>query len=267
MFTVDVSSFREVDAIFKQAGDQLPFALSKAINDLAFMVRNQEMETVSRVFDRPKPQTVKNFKITKAKKTKMYADIWFDQMFEKGYDEYMLAQVEGGQRRMKPSEKRLKRFFVPGMGAKMDRYGNMQGGQTTQILSRLGKFGDVAGYDMNETSRSRKRRYGVSKGTEYFVISKQKGGLKPGVYMRTQKRGGFTSIGAPRAVRGQTGSFQSGAAGMIRGRGVVPVMVFTPKAPTYKARFPFFDVAQEVVERNYKQVLSNAVDYALRTAR
>lgn len=257
---------KDVETRFARAAEQIPFALSKAVNDLAFMVRKAEMETAARVFDRPKPQTVKNFFVRKGTKSSPMATIWFDQIYDRGYEEYMTAQAEGGQRQMKRSEVSLGRYYVPGMGAKMDQYGNMQGGQVTQILSRLGRFKEV-GWQMNETVRSKKRRYGGSKASEYFMITSAKNGLKPGVYMRTEKRGGFTSMGTPRARRGASGAFQSGAGGAIRARGVVPVMVFTKKAPSYSPRFPFHDVARNVINRNFGKVMGAAVDFALRTRR
>lgn len=264
MITVRVEGLDDLIKDYRYAASEMPTVLRNMFNDLAFMIRKEEIDTVSKVFDRPKPQTQRNFYVNKATKSNPVAQIWFDQIYNKGFDEYMVAQVSGGQRRMKPAEMRLNRFFVPGIGAKMDRYGNMQGGQTTQILSRLGRFGDVAGYAMNQTIKSRKLRSGGSKGTEYFLLDKPTNGLKPGVYMRTEKRAGYTSTAAPGARRGKTGAFQSGAAGPIRARGIVPVMLFTQRAPSYRKRFPFYEVAQKVIDQNYVRLFDREIEYALR---
>jgi hypothetical protein len=264
MFTVKIDGLDNLIKDFQHLGSEMPTVVRNITNDLAFMIRSKEIETASRVFDRPKPQTVKNFFVTKATKSNLVATIWFDQIFNRGYEEYMVAEVEGGSRRMKPSERRLGHFYVPGIGAKMDRFGNMQGGQTTQILSQLGRFGDVAGYNMNQTAASKKRRSGGSKSTEYFIISKQTGSLKPGVYQRTEKRNGYTSVGSPKTARGKTGAFQKSVRSFIQGRGVVPVMVFTKQAPTYRPRFPFYAVANEVINKYWRQLFDKEIGFAIR---
>lgn len=250
-----------------KAGRHFPFALSKAMNDLVFEIRKDEMKTVERVFDRPRPQTVRNFYVRKGNKSKPQASIWFDQIYGRGFDEYMIPQVSGGGRGMKRSEKLLGRYYVPGAGAKLDRYGNIRGSQVTQVLSQLKRFGET-GWSMNQTARSAGRKRGAVKSTEYFIVSQARGGLVPGVYQRVQSGAGFggkTSRALP------AGSFQKGKSSgrfssVIRGRGVVPIMIFT-RQPRYSKRFPFFDVASTAADQHYRRLLGEAIDYALRTAR
>lgn len=267
MIRIEAPDLAEVRDLMLKAGKHLPFALSKALNDLAFVVRSEEMDTVRKVFDRPRPQTVRNFFVRKGNKSRPSATIWFDQMFERGFDEYMVPQVEGGGRGQKKSERMLGRFYVPGAGAKLDRYGNMQGGQVTQVLSQLRRFGET-GWSMNQTSRSVSKRRGAAKSTEYFMVSQPRGGLVPGVYQRVQSGAGF---GGKTSRTLPVGSFQKGRSSgrfssVIRGRGVVPIMIFT-RQPRYNKRFPFFDVANKVADQHYRRLLGDAVDYALRTSR
>lgn len=270
MIRLELKGMEEAIGYFEAlAKNQLPYATMLAVNDLAFEIRAAEIETMRRVFDRPKPSTLRNVFVAKAtNKSNPVAKVRFDQLYDKGLDEYMAANIWGGGRVVKkPSERRLGRFWVPGIGAKMDQYGNMKGGQITQILSRLGRFGDVAGYSMNQTAASKKRRSGASKATEYFIITQQRGSLKPGVYQRTEKRGGHTSTGAPRAVRGKTGAFQSGKGGMVQARGVVPVMVFTKAQPRYRARWPFMQEGQRIIDTRFKAIFEKRIADALRSAR
>jgi hypothetical protein len=268
MIRIELKGLTEVTGYLEALRrNQLPYATMLAVNDLAFEVRSAEIDLIKRVFDRPKPQTARNIFVKKATKEVQSARIRFDQIYGKDLDEYMKANVSGGQRLMKPSERRLGRFFVPGVGAKMDAYGNMQGGQITQILSRLGLFGDVSGYDMNQTAGSIKRRSGGSKATEYFMITQRRGGLVPGIYQRTAKRGGFTSVGQQKAVRGKSGAFQSGTSGNIRARGAVPIMIFTKSAPKYQPRWPFFQEGQRIIDTRFKDVFTKRIADALRTAR
>ena len=268
MIRVEIKGVEQVqgylEALIK---NQLPFATMNAANDLAFEIRTAEIAKIKEVFDRPKPQTMKNVFVRKASRENPVAIVLFDQIYNKGIDEYMMANIVGGQRVMKPSERRLGKFYVPGMGAKMDAFGNMQGGQITQILSRLCRFGDVAGYSMNQTAASAKRRGSGSKATEYFMLTQQRGGLQPGIYQRTAKSGGHTSIGNQKSVRGKAGAFQSGGSGLIRGRGAVPVMLFTKAAPSYKPRWPFFQEAQRIIDTRTQAVFTKRIQDALRTAR
>lgn len=266
MISIRIEGLKELQQRFAYAAEQLPFATSVACNNLAFAVREAEMETIARVFDRPKPQTVRNIRVFKGTKQRPGATIAFQQIYSG--DEYMIPEVDGGQRTMKPSEKRLGRYYVPGAGAKMDKYGNMQGGQTTQVLSRLKRFPEV-GYLMNETAKSKGRRRGASKSTEYFMVTKKTGGLAPGVYQRIQSAAGF---GGKTSKSLQAGSFQKGAtrgkfASVIRGRGVKPIMIFTKGPPSYRPRFPFYQVGQKVVANNFERMMKEAMDYAMRTKR
>ena len=170
---------------------------------------------------------------------------------------------------MKPSEQRLGRYFVPGTGAKMDKYGNMQGGQITQILSRLGRFGDVSGYNMNQTTASIAKRTKGKKSLEYFIVTQRRGGLAPGVYQRIQSGAGFgrdTSRALP------AGSFQKGMSGgrfssVVRGRGVKPVVLFTKSAPSYRPIWPFYVAAQEVVDTRLVPLMDQAIERALSISR
>lgn len=233
---------------------QIPYAVMNGINSTAFDVRRVEVEAIDRVFPTAKPQTKKNVFVRKASLNNLTAAVLFDQIYAKGIDEYMKANIYGGNRTMKPSERRLNSFYVPGKGAKLDIYGNIQGGQVTQILSRLGRFGDVAGYNMNQTPASAKRlasqRRTGKKATEYFVVTQKTGGLMPGVYQRTATG---ASVGRQVSKQLGAGSFQKGRQGggffsVVRGRGVTPVLVFVKSAPRYKAVWPFFVAGKQTVE-------------------
>lgn len=243
-----------------------PVVLRNAVNDTAFELRQEHVKLIANRFPTAKPQTKKNIFVKKATSGNMVAIIFFDQIYGKDLDQYMKANIDGGRRQMKPSEQRLGSFYVPGRGAKLDRYGNMQGGQVTQILSRLGRFGDVAGYNMNQTAASKKRlasqrkRTG-KKATEYFVITKQTGGLKPGIYQRTASG---KSVGRNVAARLGAGAYQRGRTNgsqfsVVRGRGATPVMVFVKKKPSYKAVWPFYKTSTALVDRRMPQIVEHYV--------
>lgn len=253
-----------------QRTNKLLLALSVGLNDVAFEIRTEQIKLISSTFKSPKPQTARNVFVKKATKSAPVAHIWFDQIYGKGgIDEYMEANISGGRRIMKPSEQRMGRFFVPGPGAKMDAYGNMQGGQITQILSRLGRFGD-AGFNANQTSASKAKRTGAKKTVEYFVVTTRRGGLAPGIYQRNQSSAGF---GRKTAKNLPAGSFQRGQtkgkfSSVIQGRGATAVVFFTKKgAPTYKAIWPFYKASQDVADAKLVPYIERAIEMMLRTAR
>jgi len=270
MFEVKWEGVRELKGYLEaQRTGQLPYALTVGLNDVGFEIRTKEIDLIAKTFDRPKPQTARNVFVKKATKAVPRAVVLFDQIYNKGIDEYMEANVEGGRRKMKPSEQRLGRFYVPGAGAKIDQYGNMQGGQITQILGRLGRFGDVAGYNMNATLAAKLKRSGAKKALEYFMVTQRRGGLAPGIYQRIQSGAGFggktsKSLPAGSFQRGRTsGKFSS----VIQGRGVKPAVLFTKSAPSYRAVWPFHLAAQEVVDAKLVPYMERAIDRALSTAR
>lgn len=239
----------------------IKYAVPNYLNALAMGTREHTMQRIRQLFPTAKPQTVKNVFVKYAKRDNPRAVVLFDQIYRRGLDEYMLPEIHGGARTKKPSEQRLGRFYIPGAGAKLDVYGNMRGGQVTQILSRLGRFGDVAGYNMNQTARSKAMRRGASKGTEYFMVSSSRGGLKPGVYQRMQSGPGF---GAKTAKHLPAGSFQRGRtsggySSVIQGRGVKPVLVFTRGAPRYRPTWPFFSDAETWISNNCQRIAQQTI--------
>jgi hypothetical protein len=236
MIRATVTGLEDVKGYFTAlTKNQIPYASMLALNDVAFDVMRKQKELIKSVFPTAKPQTAKNIFVRKATKDLLSAVIHFDQLYNKGIDEYMMANIAGGHRAMKPSEKRLGTFYTPGRGAKLDKYGNMKGGQITQVLSRLGRFGDVAGYNMNQTAASKKRK--GSRAAEFFMIQQKHGGLLPGVYQR------------------------------LKGRGTLPIMFFIKQAPQYKAVWPFYQAGQEVVDKTLRPAFEARIEFALRSAR
>lgn len=277
--TLEVKGNKDIGREFGEYIRQFPWVYASACNTLAFMVRDAEMATVSEVFDRPKPQTVKNFWVTKGNKSRPGAMIHFDQIYNKGFDEYMIPEVKGGPRKMKRSESLIGSYYIPAYKVNqtiMDRYGNVKGTVMVQVLSRLGRIKEPGpgqepgmGWVMNQTATSLARRgkgkASRKKSAEYFILSQPHGKLLPGIYQRTQSGPGF---GAATSKHLPAGSFQRGRtkgkfSSVIRGKGLIPVVLFTTKQPEYKPRFPFFSVAQQVTDQNYFRVFKAAIDTAI----
>lgn len=208
----------------------LDFAIVQASNKTAFEVRESWKRSASRIFDRPTPLTVNAALYRKATKQKLYAEIFIRDEASKGTPpaQYLRAQVEGGDRRPKGMERLLMsanlmprdNFAVPGNDAPRDQYGNVGSGQVRKILSQL-RLGLEAGYTSNETDEGRKRRLKRQRtrggGGSFFVVQKQRGQLRPGIYERIE---------------------------FAQGSAVRAMFIFARKA-VYDARYDIFGIAEK----------------------
>ena len=114
---------------------------------------------------------------------------------------------------------------------KLNKFGNLTGARIVKILSEMKAFEEV-GFKMNKTrSKSKKES---AKG--YFGVTERRGKLAPGVWQRKGKRK------------------------------VKPILIATKK-PSYRKRFNFYEVAMDVVEKNFDRIFQESLAYAISTAR
>nr|WP_225540458.1 hypothetical protein [Xanthomonas sp. XNM01] len=217
--------------------EQLPFAIMQACNATAVEIRDVWARTAPRVFDRPVPMTVRAAQYQKATKTRHYATIKLRDEAVGGTPpaKYLLAQVQGGERRKKGFELLLQSkgamppgtFTVPGKGAELDAFGNVKARQINQILSQLGARNDKY-QNETEVSRKRRRRRG---GHDVFALQQKRGNLLPGIYERMEMAAGD----AARRAIGVTSRIRS-------------ILIFVRNA-TYKPRFDIFGLAERTWNR------------------
>lgn len=231
---------------------QVPFAMALAINDTAFQVRDQWSRAMPLVFDRPTPLTRNAVLYRKATKAKPAADIFLRDEAFKGTPpaKYLRAEVEGGPRRQKRSEKWLQArglmpagsFAVPGSAAKLDQYGNIRGGDLSKLLSFLGAHPDALARS-TDTSRYRRikgeiKRQGFT--TDVFALKKARGKLQPGIYQRVDL--------------GRLGS------------AIRPILRFVSRV-TYRKRYDIFGIAKKAFDDRFPQNFKAALERAMATAR
>ena len=156
------------------AGRDLPYIISRSINETAKVVKEAEITEMRRIFDRPTPFTLNSLYIYPSTKTRLRGEVNVKDQAAK----YILPNVEGGPRTMKRSERYLASFYVPGKGARVNSYGNISPGQVMQILSVLKRAPDRY---QNITVQSKRRN---KKARDYFAIYTKKGRLLPGIYER-----------------------------------------------------------------------------------
>jgi hypothetical protein len=219
------------------AAEDAPMVTAYALTKTGQDIKQAQIETMKEVFDRPTKFTLNALYLKPATKRDLTAEVYFKE----GYGSipawrYLGPQVEGGPRVHKSHETRLIRagvmkpeeFAVPGKGAKLDGFGNMSGSTIERILSQVQAAEQWAGYQANETARSRKRNKKRNTG-RYFVLRPDGSGragrnVAPGIY------------------------FRAGPGDMV------PVIMFV-RQPRYKKRYPFFEVAEKTFN---DRLLANA---------
>ena len=233
----------------------LPAALTRAVVLTAQEMQRDWAATMRRVFDRPTPFTLKAIRYY-LKPGGFFAQIYVRDEAIGGTPpaRYLMAQVTGGQRLLKPFEKRLKRLqgkgvlpsgmqTVPGKGATLDAFGNIAGSQMNRILSQLGARRDdkTNESDASRGRRLRRERRKQGERGSYFVIPRKRGNMLPGIYQR-QNLGG--------AAREATGT-----------RSVARSILLFTRPGSYNVRFPIFERAEKV----YRTYFPRYFEYQLKT--
>lgn len=252
---IEISVQPDISALVRLLDDvqkrQVPFAMAHALTMTAKRVEYEEKREMRDVFDRPTPYTLNSLYTRPATKQHQVAWVYLKYDTSKGTpaEKYLMPQIKGGVRRLKRFERALRsvgampddHFAVPGDGAKLDGYGNMDRGQLVQILSYFRAFPE-AGYKANITDR---RKAALAKGTKtrrgfaYFVGRPGNGKWPLGIWQRT--------------------SFAFGSA-------IRPIIIFVPTA-RYEQLFDFNYVAEKTIERDFGPQFRASLANALATAR
>lgn len=214
---------------------QLPFALSRALNDTAENVRQAEVATMQRVFDRPTPYTLGAFQIKPSNGRNLVAVV--EQKAQAGRRDYLQREAHGGPRRSTALETLLSHklpyagvlaAILPADNARLDKYGNWSTGQRNEVLAAVGAMRDSTS---NRSAASLKRKKNPSK---FFIPTS---GLPPAIYERT-------------------------GAGRLK-----VILAFTAKSPTYTPRFPFERVAEDTARTDFPDFFRLRFLEAMNTAR
>ncbi len=223
MLKLDASELGLKAEVIGRAAKQVPFVAAFALTNAMKDGREGERETMRSVFDKPTPYTLNALQVRPATKQNLKAELGFKEGFGGTPAwKYLGPSVAGGQRKRKRFEIALTRagilrsneFTVPGRGAQLDSYGNMNRGQIVRILSALGAASDAAQNTIRRPKRSNRRR-----NLDYFVL---RGTRAPdGVYLR-------------------------------EGRTVLPILIFV-KGMTYSKRFPYYEKARTVIPTAFRK--------------
>lgn len=236
---------RHLDDVAKK---QLPYAISRTVTSVARSAIPDLRAGMKKCFDRPTPWTLNAFYAKPGKRGDPSAAIMAREFAPKGNPayKYLVFQWLGGPRNAKGLEKALDalsggQFAVPARGATMDGYGNMSRGQIVQILSRFNALKDPTqniGQKTIAYLNKRKRTVAASGNRHEYFVAHEKGNGRP--------------LGIYRLVG--------------RGR-VAPVLIFIPKAPTYRPRFDFEKIVHDSVKRHLPNAWRTEFAKAMQTAK
>jgi len=254
---IKISVKSDLEATISQwtriAGDQMPFATALALTRTAQAAKAEIERQLPSLISSPTPYTMRGFRLYRATKTKLYAEVDFRIAAGRGTHgrDYLSPIVYGGERKLKAFERSLQRTgllpsgfaAVPGSAAKLDAYGNMSRGQIGQILSYFKAFGEQ-GYSANMTA---KRKAALAMGSK-----------------RTGARGISYFVGRPGGGKLPNGVWQKTSFGEL-GSALKPIIIFVPK-PTYRKQLDVPGIAQRVIKERFASELSKAVAEANRTA-
>lgn len=229
MINIDIRGLPEVQRMLRNlAEEQMPYAISSALNSTAFAVQKDQKQRLPTVFDRPTPLIKGAIRVEKATKQDLTAKVYVDPKRAA----ILKTHEEGGRR----GDQRLEWFLkskgwlsagwraVPTDKMKRNSYGNPAQAEVNKIIAGLPGISGIKG-----DSR------------RLFVIPAvaQRGGLSPGIY-RTLSRSG--------------------------GAAIMKLYHFVSRAE-YKKRLGFSESTRAEAIRILPGLMSAAIDRAIRTAR
>lgn len=241
MLRIDATAAIEqsIDRLQQWQG-QIPRATAQALNDTAFAIRAAEQQELASAFDRVTPYVQRSVLVQQATADDLEARVAADDLGGKGgsVDRILTPHIVGGGRPDKASERALQRAgilprgyqVVPGAGAPLDPYGNVQRGLVVKIMSWFAAFGQQ-GYSANMTDATRRRR--------------MKMGRSEGGYRTIRGEAYFVAYGSLRDGRGShlaPGIYRKSG---THGADVKPILMFVRRA-TYAARLDWYGTAQRV---------------------
>lgn len=244
MFDFEVFNETALDELIEEH----PKLMLRAAKSAAFgWVMPEIKAAIGEAFDNPTPYTINSTRFEISSSNPPVITIYLRQPDRMG-SHYLTAQVEGGERSSKGFERALGiGWLMPARGAKLNKYGNISPGQLRQILSVLGNKG-VGGYSFALTSKSSKRN---KKERDYFQVpGGDPSGLHPGVYRR-KAVGKTARTGTHKAgQRGKRG-------GVVRARGIEPVLLAYDQPTNYTKRLNFYDYATDAFRDGFGQEYGN----------
>lgn len=144
---------------------QIPFAISKALNDTAFQAKDALVAQMRKKLDNPTPFTLRAVKIKKATKDRQYAFIYIDDTQAKYLDNMYFGGVKTPKK---------KAIVVPTKDVRLNKYGNLTRNKVKNLLKSPNYFsGVVKGKGGTRSGIFRKYKNGTVKQVIIWEASKK----------------------------------------------------------------------------------------------
>ena len=144
MITLDIRGLSEVQRMLRNlAEEQMPFALSSALNSTAFAVQKESRQRIATAFDRPTPFIQSATRVEKSTKQSLTATVFIEPKRAQVLQWHEFGGARGRQRietwlqgkGWLPQGWRA----IPGNEMPRNSYGNPKQGVITQIIAALGQ--------------------------------------------------------------------------------------------------------------------------------
>lgn len=291
--TVQVRGVEQAQRRVAQVPKQARFAAAGALNDAAFVARDEWVALMQRVFDRPSPYVTSSIWVGKrATASDLSAWIYPRDNGGKGVDpeKVLLAEAHGGVRRPKRFEVALQHAGILPRGlaavpatwvtvdpTTADGFGGVKGSFITRLLSYLQAF-TTSGFMANMSDRRKAQLSGRGRwiNGRFYGAHTKKGQTREGAH--AVRQGGveyFVSRGKGEKFTGR-GSWKHGQeqhlpAGIwqrtgLYGAVVKPVFLFT-RMPRYSARLELRALAERARTETFPPRFAERFRRAMETAR
>ena len=171
---------------------RIPEVAKGALNQVGFGSRGFMKKVMQQELHKPVRRTLTSTRYRKATERDLTVEVYIDDNPRSGTapNKYLQAQIDGGRRRSKGTEKALRRVgildnsqYVIVNPSYQNASGNIKGGLTIKMLSQLGAAEMTAGYTANQ-SRQSKARSGRGR-KQHFPLYRD--GRAIGIFVRKNK--------------------------------------------------------------------------------
>jgi hypothetical protein len=196
------------------------FAMLKALDRTTDKTKARLYSEMHRVFDRPTPYTLNALRSRPPRMDNMTAEVGFKEPWAPRSTKYLEPQVEGGPRRRKGFEQAMSTFGVRGFGMRGIR----------DVLMSNEYLIPARGVALNQFGN-------VSPGLIQKILA--------GLQAQPDALANTTTASRKRKKSNEWYFFTKGGIWQRKGRKVTLLFFRTSKAPMYKKRFPFYELADQ----------------------
>jgi hypothetical protein len=203
--------------LFEQYADKFPKDIATALSRTASGAKKMLVEETPNYIDKPTPFTLKGFYFKGANAKNLNAEVGTINPFFRKH--HLRAQIEGGDRSVKASERRMRakgylaatEFLDPGPAMHLDQYGNVSGGKMVKLLSQIRSLSlkGESGFEGNRAEGA--------KSTAFFA-----------------------------SINGHKGIWERG------NKNIILMMQVTGK-PSYQPRFPMVELVDQYINAHFEE--------------